>query len=183
MGWQFTLAEFVGGLIMIAIMTVLLRAFISRRLEAQAREHAIAADSGHQHHSAAGDGHPRAADEHRAGRRGPQLPQRLVDAVEGDHDRFLLAASSASCPTASSTRSSSPKRPPAAPDRNAIVGPLIAIMSFVCSVGNVPLARAVVGGISFAGVIAFIFADLLVLPIIAIYRKYYGARTRPGWSP
>ena len=59
---------------------------------------------------------------------------------------------------------------------NAIVGPLIAILSFVCSVGNVPLAAVLwSGGISFAGVIAFIFADLIVLPIVAVYRKYYGS--------
>jgi YHS domain-containing protein/uncharacterized membrane protein YraQ (UPF0718 family) len=58
---------------------------------------------------------------------------------------------------------------------NAVVGPIIAVLSFVCSVGNVPLAAVLwSGGISFAGVIAFIFADLIVLPIIAIYRKYYG---------
>src|ERR1019366_7846976 len=60
---------------------------------------------------------------------------------------------------------------------NAIVGPVIAILSFVCSVGNVPLAAVLwSGGIGFAGVIAFIFADLIVLPIVAIYRKYYGTR-------
>jgi YHS domain-containing protein len=59
---------------------------------------------------------------------------------------------------------------------NAIVGPIIAILSFVCSVGNVPLAAVLwSGGISFAGVIAFIFADLIVLPIVQIYRKYYGS--------
>ncbi len=58
---------------------------------------------------------------------------------------------------------------------NAVLGVLIAIATFVCSVGNVPLAAVLwSGGISFGGVIAFIFADLLVLPIIAIYRKYYG---------
>ena len=58
---------------------------------------------------------------------------------------------------------------------NVIVGPIIAILSFVCSVGNVPLAAVLwSGGISFAGVMAFIFADLIVLPILAIYRKYYG---------
>ena len=58
---------------------------------------------------------------------------------------------------------------------NAVVGPLIAVVSFVCSVGNVPLAAVLwAGGLSFAGVMAFIFADLIVLPIIAIYRKYYG---------
>ena len=58
---------------------------------------------------------------------------------------------------------------------NVIAGPLIAVLSFVCSIGNVPLAAVLwSGGISFAGVIAFIFADLIVLPIIAAYRKYYG---------
>jgi YHS domain-containing protein len=58
---------------------------------------------------------------------------------------------------------------------NTILGPLIAAVSFVCSVGNVPLAAVLwSGGISFAGVIAFIFADLIVIPIILIYRKYYG---------
>jgi YHS domain-containing protein len=59
---------------------------------------------------------------------------------------------------------------------NVVVGPVIAVLSFVCSVGNVPLAAVLwSGGISFAGVLAFLFADLIVLPIVAIYRKYYGA--------
>src|SRR5262249_54727109 len=58
-----------------------------------------------------------------------------------------------------------------------VVGPLIAVLSFVCSVGNIPLAAVLWnGGISFGGVIAFIFADLIVLPILDIYRKYYGSR-------
>lgn len=58
-----------------------------------------------------------------------------------------------------------------------IVGPIIAVLSFVCSVGNVPLAAVLwSGGISFAGVMAFIFADLIVIPIIAIYRKFYGTK-------
>ena len=60
---------------------------------------------------------------------------------------------------------------------NVIVGPLIAVLSFVCSIGNVPLAAVLwSGGISFPGVLAFLFADLIILPIIAIYRKYYGVR-------
>jgi YHS domain-containing protein len=60
---------------------------------------------------------------------------------------------------------------------NVIIGPVIAVISFVCSVGNVPLAAVLwSGGISFGGVLAFLFADLIVLPIIAIYRKYYGGR-------
>ena len=58
---------------------------------------------------------------------------------------------------------------------NVLVAPLIAVLSFVCSVGNVPLAAVLwSGGLSFAGVLAFIFADLIVLPIVLAYRKYYG---------
>jgi len=58
-----------------------------------------------------------------------------------------------------------------------IVGPLVAVISFVCSVGNIPLAAVLWnGGISFGGVIAFIFADLIVIPILNIYRKYYGLK-------
>ena len=59
-----------------------------------------------------------------------------------------------------------------------LIGPVVAILSFVCSIGNVPLAAVLWnGGISFGGVISFIFADLLILPILVIYRKYYGAAT------
>ena len=61
---------------------------------------------------------------------------------------------------------------------NVIVGPIVAALSFVCSVGNVPLAAVLwAGGISFSGVIAFIYADLIVIPIVLIYRKYYGGRS------
>jgi YHS domain-containing protein len=59
----------------------------------------------------------------------------------------------------------------------ALIGPFVAMLTFVCSVGNIPVAAVLwSGGISFAGVLAFIFADLVILPIIAIYRKYYGAK-------
>jgi uncharacterized membrane protein YraQ (UPF0718 family) len=58
-----------------------------------------------------------------------------------------------------------------------LVGPVVAVISFVCSIGNVPLAAVLWnGGISFGGVVAFIFADLIVLPILNIYRKYYGVK-------
>jgi YHS domain-containing protein len=60
---------------------------------------------------------------------------------------------------------------------NAIVGPVIAFISFVCSIGNVPMAAALWhGGISFGGVISFIFADLVALPLVLIYRKFYGSK-------
>jgi uncharacterized protein len=178
-GWQFTLAEFVGGLVLIAIMTVLLRLFVSRRLEQQAREHAVQADSGHQHHS--------------AGER-MTIRQRLTSAsawsdvahnFRNDWSMvwkeillgFLLAGFIGQLPDSFFNALFITEAPAALKLlENAIVGPIIAILSFVCSVGNVPLAAVLwSGGISFAGVIAFIFADLIVVPIVLIYRKYYGS--------
>jgi uncharacterized membrane protein YraQ (UPF0718 family) len=176
-GWQFTLAEFIGGLVLIAIMTLLLRLFVSKRLEEQARAHAQENDSGHQHHS--------------AGER-MTIRKRLMSASAwSDVARnfrndwsmvwkeivigFLLAGFIGQLPN-SVFNSLFITNAPAGLKliENAIVGPIIAVLSFVCSVGNVPLAAVLwSGGISFAGVIAFIFADLIVVPIILIYRKYY----------
>jgi len=177
-GWQFALAEFLGGLLLIAIMAVLLRLFVSRRLEQQAREHAQAADAGHQHHS--------------AGRR-LSLRQRLHSAAAWSdvaHNfrndwamvyreiaiGFLLAGFIGLLGNDFFNGLFIVHAPaPLRLAENVLVGPLIAILSFVCSVGNIPLAAVLwSGGIGFAGVIAFIFADLVVLPIVAIYRKYYG---------
>ena len=177
-GWQFTLAEFVGGLVLIAVMTVLLRLFVSKPLEEDAREHAQQADTGHQHHSAGG---------------GLTIRQRLTS-IQAWSDvahnfrndwsmlwkeitiGFLLAGFVGQLPNSFFNTLFITHAPAAVKlIENAIVGPIIAILSFVCSVGNVPLAAVLwSGGISFAGVVAFIFADLIVLPIVAIYRKYYG---------
>jgi uncharacterized membrane protein YraQ (UPF0718 family) len=177
-GWQFTLAEYVGGIAMIVLMTALLRLFVSPRLEREAREHAQAADTGHVHHTA-----------------GQELGwrQRLASAAAWTdvahnfrHDwkmlykeiaiGFLLAGFIGLLGNDffnSLFISDAPGWLNAL--ENVVVGPLIAVLSFVCSVGNIPLAAVLwSGGISFAGVMAFIFADLIVLPIIAIYRKYYG---------
>jgi uncharacterized protein len=179
-GWQFTLAEYVGGLVMIVLMAVLLRVFVSPRLEAQAREHAQQADTGHQHHMAG---------ERMSWRQRLTSTSAWSDVAHnfrGDWQMlykeitvgFLLAGFIAQLPNGffnglflkhSGGVLSAVE--------NVIVGPLIAVLSFVCSVGNVPLAAVLwSGGISFAGVLAFLFADLIVLPIIAIYRKYYGTR-------
>jgi uncharacterized membrane protein YraQ (UPF0718 family)/YHS domain-containing protein len=177
-GWQFTLAEFVGGLVLIAIMSVLLRLFVSKRTEQQAREHAEEADAGHQHRS--------------AGEK-MNIRQRLTSAsawsdvahnFRNDWSMvwkeiligFLLAGFIGQLPN-SFFNSLFITHAPAGVKlvENAVVGPIIAILSFVCSVGNVPLAAVLwSGGIGFAGVVAFVFADLIVLPIIQIYRKYYG---------
>jgi uncharacterized membrane protein YraQ (UPF0718 family) len=178
-GWQFTLAEYVGGLVMIVLMAALARLFFSPRAEARAREHAQQADAGHQHHSA-----------------GAQMSwrERLTSAAawsdvahnfRGDWQMlykeiaigFLLAGFVAQLGDSFFNSLFITDAPPVVTAlENVVVGPLIAILSFVCSVGNVPLAAVLwSGGISFAGVLAFLFADLVVLPIIAIYRKYYGA--------
>jgi uncharacterized protein len=179
-GWQFTLAEYVGGIVMIALMTVLLRRFVSRRLEDQARGHAQEADTGHRHHAASG-----------------RLPWRerltsvgawsdVAHNFRGDWKMlwkeiaigFLLAGFLAQLGNGffeSLFIQHAPAPLPAI--ENVIVGPLIAVLSFVCSVGNVPLAAVLwSGGISFGGVLAFLFADLIVFPILLIYRKYYGTR-------
>jgi uncharacterized membrane protein YraQ (UPF0718 family) len=179
-GWQFTVAEYVGGIVMIVLMTVLLRVFVSPRLEQEAREHARAADTDHQHHMA-----------------GEQLRwrERLTSArawsdvahnFRGDWQMlwkeitigFLLAGYIAQFGNGffeGLFLHNAPQPLPAI--ENVVIGPVIAVLSFVCSVGNVPLAAVLwSGGISFAGVVAFLFADLIVLPILAIYRKYYGIK-------
>ncbi len=178
-GWQFTLAEFVGGLVLIAVMTLLLRLFVSRRVEADAREHASAVESGHEHHASAGAGMPL--------RRRLSSREAWSEVAENfRHDwrmvykevalGFLLAGFVGLLGNDFFNRLFIVNAPePLRMLENVLVGPLIAILSFVCSVGNVPLAAVLwSGGISFAGVIAFIFADLLVVPIVLIYRKYYG---------
>jgi uncharacterized membrane protein YraQ (UPF0718 family) len=176
-GWQFTVAEYLGGIVMIVLMTALLRLFVSRQLEDQARVHAQEADTGHQHHAA-----------------GAQLSwrERLTSArawsdvahnFRGDWQMlwkeitigFLLAGFIAQFGNGFFEHLFLRTAPAPLPTiENVIIGPIIAVLSFVCSVGNVPLAAVLwSGGISFAGVLAFLFADLIVLPILAIYRKYY----------
>jgi uncharacterized membrane protein YraQ (UPF0718 family)/YHS domain-containing protein len=179
-GWQFTLAEYVGGIVMIVLMTVLLRAFVSPRLEAQAREHAQQADSGHQHHPAS------EALGWRARVTSVSAWSDVAHNFRGDWQMlykeiaagFLLAGFIAQLGNdffnGLFLRDTGGVLGAV---ENVIVGPIIAVLSFVCSVGNVPLAAVLwSGGISFGGVLAFLFADLIVLPIVAIYRKYYGTR-------
>jgi uncharacterized protein len=179
-GWQFTLAEFVGGILLIALMALLLRRFVSPRLEEQARRHAQEAQAGHAHGE---DG-----EAHRSWR------QRLTSAeawsevggnFRGDWAMlwkeisigFLLAGFIGLLGDDFFNVLFITDAPPLLQTlENVIVGPVIAILSFVCSVGNVPLAAVLwSGGISFGGVVAFLFADLIVVPIVLAYRKYYGA--------
>jgi uncharacterized membrane protein YraQ (UPF0718 family)/YHS domain-containing protein len=177
-GWQFTLAEFVGGLVLIAIMVMLLRLFVSPRLEGQAREHAQSADSGHQHHSAetqltlrerltSMDAWSDVAHNFRADWSMVWKEVTLGFILAG----FIGLLGNDFFNSLFLTHAPSGLRLL----ENVIVGPIIAILSFVCSVGNVPVAAVLwSGGIGFGGVIAFVFSDLVVLPIVLIYRKYYG---------
>jgi len=167
-GWQFTLAEYIGGIILIVLMAALLRFFVSPQLEEQARRHAQEAQEEHVHdHGGGGDKWTAVADNFRAD--WTMLWKEItigfllagfIGLLGDDFFNFLFVTDA---PAAIRTI------------ENVLVGPLIAILSFVCSIGNVPLAAVLwSGGISFAGVIAFIFADLIVLTIVAAYRKYYG---------
>jgi uncharacterized protein len=179
MGWQFALAEYVGGILLIALMAALLRFFVSPRLEEQARRHAQQAQEGHQHGAAAEDS--------LAWRERLTSADAWVD-VAGNFRSdwlmlwkeitagFLLAGFIGLLGDDTFNLLFITDAPPLLRTiENVLVGPLIAILSFVCSIGNVPLAAVLwSGGISFAGVIAFIFADLIVLPIVLAYRKYYG---------
>ena len=186
MGWQFTLAEFTGGPIMIVVIAVLFRLFLRDKLLREARQQADRALAGSMEGHAAmdmsvpGDG---------------SFVRRLLSgdgftavahvfvmewaAILRDLVIGLLAAGAIAAwvPDSFWRAFFFAGHPLAAKLWGPIIGPVVAILSFVCSVGNVPLAVVLwKGGISFGGVVAFIFADLIIAPILNIYRKYYGAK-------
>jgi len=201
LGWQFTLGEYVGGIVMIALMWGLLRLFVSRRAEAAAREHANAAaqhaagcahhDHGHDHHAHHGHGHAQhgaAADRVPTAWRERLISLEAWRTVAGNFRAdwlmlwkeigigFLLAGFIGLLHQNVFNSLFLHNAPSGVRVVwAALIGPLIAVASFVCSIGNVPLAAVLwAGGLPFAGVMAFIFADLIVLPIVLAYRKYYG---------
>ncbi|MGW6404077.1 permease [Streptomyces sp. NPDC055134] len=186
MGWQFTAAEFVGGPTMIVVLAVLFRLFLRDKLLRPAREQAERGIAGSMEGHAAMD-----MSVQREGSFARRLFSRegftstshvfvmewaaiLRDLVIG----LLIAGAIAAWVPDSFWRTFFfDGHPLASKLWGPIIGPLVAIASFVCSIGNVPLAVVLwKSGISFGGVVAFIFADLLILPILNIYRKYYGAR-------
>ena len=186
LGWQLTLAELVGAPIMVGLLVLLFRWFLNRELLEEAK---VQADRGVKGRM---EGH---AEMDMSVTEGGSLWQRLtsergltaishyfvmdwaavwLDIVGG----LLIAGALAAWVPDEFWRSFFiVDHPLLATLWGPIVGPLVAVISFVCSVGNIPLAAVLWnGGISFGGVIAFIFADLIVLPILNIYRKYYGWR-------
>jgi hypothetical protein len=178
MGWQFALAEFVGGLIMIVLFTLVARRVLKRREIEAAR--ARLGDGGQVHGSAAGRAGWRERLTSPAGW-ADSASYTLADAKMLRKEMaagYLVAGFLAVLvPTSFWNEIFITGHGFWTSLQNVIVGPFIAIISFVCSVGNVPLAAALWhGGISFGGVISFIFADLITLPLLLIYRRYYGGR-------
>jgi len=186
MGWQFTAAEFVGGPVMIIVVAMLFRVFVRQRLLTAARDQADRGLSG------AMEGHAAMDMSIAAGR---PLRRRLLsgDGLTSVSHVFVMEWAAiirdvvvglliAGCvgawvPDSFWRGFFLSGHPLAAKLWGPVIGPIVAILSFVCSVGNVPLAAVLWrAGISFGGVTAFIFADLLILPILNIYRKYYGIR-------
>jgi YHS domain-containing protein/uncharacterized membrane protein YraQ (UPF0718 family) len=190
LGWQFALAEFVGGAIMIALIGVIGPRVLGGAIADEAHRHlaqseggARRAAGGHEHHHAEGpsDETPlrerlrtRAGWSDAAGYMISDLTMIRKELVIG----FLVAGFiTVLVPTAVWQSLFLTGHGFWSSLENVIVGPFLAIISFVCSVGNVPLAATLWhGGASFGGVVAFVFADLIALPLLAIYRGYFGLR-------
>jgi hypothetical protein len=186
LGWQFAVAEFVGGPIMIILIALLFRAFLTRTLVDEARAQADRGLVGSM------EGHAE-MDMSVAGR--GTLTKRLFSGkgLTATANYFVMdwaaiwkdiagglviaGALAAWVPNHAWQSVFLAHHGTIAKLWGPLIGPLVAIVSFVCSIGNVPLAAVLWnGGISFGGVIAFIFADLIILPILDIYRRYYGTR-------
>jgi uncharacterized protein len=185
LGWQFLTAELAGGLLMIAILAVILRYTLRARMVDAARRQAEKGLSGRM------EGH---AEMDMSVTDGPFLRRLLspraftaiaqyffMDLASLWQDLllgFLIAGALAAwVPNSFWQAFFLTGNPGLAQVWGPVIGPVVAMLSFVCSVGNVPLAAVLWnGGISFGGVISFIFADLIILPIVNIHRKYYGGR-------
>src|SRR5579863_2531693 len=184
--WQFTLAEFVGGPIMIVLLAVAFRLFVRKRLIEAARLQADKGVAGLMEGHAAMDMSVQA---------GGSVWRRLFsrDGYTAVSEIFVMewaavirdvivglliaGAVGAWVPDSFWRHLFLTGSPLGARLWGRVIGPVISYAVFVCSIGNVPLAAVLWnGGISFGGVVSFIFADLIIIPILVIYRKYYGTR-------
>jgi uncharacterized membrane protein YraQ (UPF0718 family) len=185
-GWQFTLGEFVGGPLMIVFIAVLFRLFLRQRLVEEARQQAEKGLAGSMEGHAAMDMSIETEGSFWQRLASPQgftavshifvteWAAVLRDIVGG---LLIAGALGAWVPDSFWRHFFLTGHPFLSKVWGPLVGPLVSVLSFVCSIGNVPLAAVLWnGGISFGGVISFIFADLIILPILLIYRKYYGTR-------
>jgi uncharacterized membrane protein YraQ (UPF0718 family) len=187
LGWRFTAAEFAGGPIMILILAVLFRRFLTPKMLAAATKQAEKGLAGKM------EGHAEMDDMSVKGNK-PILQKLLSSEGRTATSHFyvmdwasvwtdlvlgllIAGAVAAWVPTSFFEKFFVTSHPLLSAIWGPLIGPFIAVISFVCSVGNVPLAAVLWnGGISFGGVVAFIFADLIVFPILRIYKKYYGMK-------
>ena len=201
MGWRFVLAEAVGSVVLIGLLWILARLIFPRDLEEEARRHAESAGEAggrcsHDHGDAHGHGeHDDHGQEHDDGPATfadrlamPGNWRRVADSFVMDWQMlwkeivigFLIGGFLAALVPDAWWRAVFLTAAPG-PWRlleNVVAGPLLAAASFVCSIGNVPVTSLLwSGGISFGGVVAYLYGDLLVIPLISAYRKYYGGRT------
>lgn len=184
--WQFAAAEFIGGPIMIVVLVLLFRFLLKDSLKKEAVEQADKGIAG----SMEGHAAMSMSEQHGSWKRRLTSREGWI-AVSHSYvmnwsmlwrdigvGLLIAGALGAWVPDSFWQKFFLVSHPTAAMIWGAFVGPLIAVASFTCSVGNVPLAAVLwKGGISFGGVASFIFGDLIILPILNIYRKYYGGRT------
>lgn len=185
MGWQFTLAEFSGGPLMIIILVLLFKAFLTPRIVEAARQQADKGLQGRMEGHAAMDmsvhegtiWQRMSSDEGRTAISHFFVMDWTSLWLDIGGGLLIAGALAAWVPKHFWQAFFLQGHPILAKFWGPAVGPIVAILSFVCSIGNVPLAAVLWnGGISFGGVVAFLFADLIVLPILDIYRKYYGLK-------
>ena len=168
-GWQFAAAEFVGGALMVVLLGLVLPRVVP---PAQADAMRSRLDSGHAEHES--DARTRRGWADAAGYTISDLTMLRRELVIG----FVVAGfADALVPTSFWRSLFATGHGFWSSLENVVLGPFLAVISFVCSIGNVPLAAALwSGGISFGGVVAFVFADLITLPLLFIYAKYYGTQ-------
>jgi uncharacterized membrane protein YraQ (UPF0718 family) len=175
LGWQFLSAELIGGVVMVLLLALLFRATLRQDLVDEAREQAerglVGRMEGHGAMDMSADGASFTAISHSYFM---NIASLWVDLLAG----FLVAGALAAwVPDTVWSHLFLTGHGVGSDIWGALIGPLVAVLTFVCSVGNVPLAAVLWrGGISFGGAIAFLFADLIILPILDIYRRYYGRR-------
>ncbi|MBC5829103.1 MAG: permease [Candidatus Eremiobacteraeota bacterium] len=179
MGWQFTLAEWLGGIVLIVLMSALVRITYPAKLLEAARQHVDAA-TGHEHGDNVVEGATLIEK-----LRNPRTPILVAQNFAMDWSMlwkdllagFLIAGALSALVPESVWQTLFLSGAPAwlQTPANATIGALLAIITFVCSIGNVPMAAVLwASGISFGGVLSFLYADLIVLPLLDIYRRYYG---------